>query len=106
MATTRATKTFEEAPKAVPAEKSTTRIIWEYGHRIVGAAILGMAWWEVQDGISLFLERFPDSYNLTPVFWAVVISISGIVALLFAYQTFGMAKVSKTTDKDGVSPTE
>jgi hypothetical protein len=97
---------FEEDPKAVPAEKRTTRIIWEYGHRIVGAAILGMAWWEVQDGISLFLERFPDSYNLTPVFWAVVISISGIVALLFAYQTFGMAKASKTTDKDGVSPTE
>jgi hypothetical protein len=68
---------FEEAPKAAPAgAKSTKRIVWEYGHRIVGVAILGMAWWEVQDGISLFLERFPDSYDLTPVFWAVVGSIS------------------------------
>lgn len=96
---------FEEAPKAAPAgAKSTKRIVWEYGHRIVGVAILGMAWWEVQDGISLFLERFPDSYDLTPVFWAVVGSISAVVAILFTYQTFGMAQPT-SDDKEEAATT-
>ena len=93
---------MEESPKTQPAPKSTQRVMWEYGHRIVGVAILAMAWWEIQDGIALFLQRFPDAYNFTTVFWAVVISITSIFAILFAYQTFGMTKTASypTTSPD------
>ncbi|KAI2508617.1 putative catecholamine binding [Fragilaria crotonensis] len=85
-----------ESPQViVESDKSTTRIIWEYGHKILGVALLAMSWWQVQDGIGLFLERFPDDNDLTPVFWGVVIGISTITAALFIVQIYTARKTKR-----------
>ena len=82
-----------EKPRAHDfSEKSTTRIIWEFGHRILGMALLAMSWWQIQDGIALFMERFPEDHDLTPVFWGVAIGISVVIAILFIVQIFVVRK--------------
>ena len=78
-----------EEPKAhSESGKSTTRIIWEIGHRILGVGLLAMSWWQIQDGIGLFLERFPLDNDLTPAFWGVAIGITAAIVILFIIQTF------------------
>ena len=76
-------------------KKSTTRIVWEFGHRILGVALLAMSWWQVQDGIGLFIDRFPDDTDPTPVFWGVVIGISGIIVILVIIQIIVMRKIMR-----------
>lgn len=89
----------EDEPKASHAaassEKSTNRVLWEYGHRILGVGLLAMSWWQVQDGIGLFIERFPDDNDLTPAFWGVVIGICAIIAILLVIQTVVTKKEKK-----------
>jgi hypothetical protein len=79
---TTATPATPEAPVKTPQ-----RTIWEYGHRIVGTAVLAMAWWQVQDGLGLFAIRFNEEDDRTGVFWGVVGGIFGVVVLLYVYQT-------------------
>ena len=85
-----------EEPK-VQAEtgKSTQRVVWEVGHRILGVGLLAMAWWQVQNGIGLYLERFPMENDLTPVFWGVAIGITVVVLILYIIQIFVMKKSQK-----------
>ena len=66
-------------------EKSIARKGWEIFHRLLGATLLGLCWWQVQEGLSLFATRFDES-NLDYVFWIVVCSISGSIILLAVYQ--------------------
>jgi hypothetical protein len=80
---------------AASAEKSTTRIIWEYGHKILGVGLLAMSWWQVQDGIGLFVERFPDDNDLTPAFWGVVIGISAVICILVVIQKVVVTRQTK-----------
>lgn len=71
----------------VTPEKSTIRIIWEYGHKFLGVGLLAMSWWQVQDGIGLYLQRFPEDNDLTPAFWGVVIGICTVIVILVVVQT-------------------
>ena len=70
--------------------KSLHRILWEITHRILGVSLLGMAWWQVQNGLGLFLMRFPDSQNMIPVFWGVALGLAGTVLVLYLVQMFLM----------------
>ena len=82
----------DQPQNEVAAEKSTVRTLWEYGHRIVGTAVLAMAWWQVQDGLGLFAQRFSDASDLTPVFWGVVGGICGVFFVLYVVQVLRKKK--------------
>jgi cytochrome b561 len=86
-------KTAEE-----PAKKSTLRIMWEYGHRIVGVVLLAMAWWQVQNGLGLFAQRF-DTSDLKGVFFAVIGVIVGAVVVLRVYQACKLDKKEQPQDE-------
>lgn len=74
----------EEAVVKEQEPKSQIRVIWEYGHRILGVVLLAMAWWQVQSGFGIFFERFGT--DLRAAFWAVVGVITGVVAVVKIYQ--------------------
>ncbi|KAI2508642.1 putative catecholamine binding [Fragilaria crotonensis] len=81
----------EESTNIV-ANKSTVRIVWEFGHRILGVGLLAMSWWQVQSGLGLFVVRFQDANNLSSVFFGVAGGICGVVFILFIVQMFVLKK--------------
>ncbi|KAI2508640.1 putative catecholamine binding [Fragilaria crotonensis] len=74
----------------VAAPKSTARIIWEFGHRILGVSLLAMSWWQVQSGFGLFVDEFEGATNLSPVFFGVAGGICAVALVLFVVQTVMM----------------
>ncbi|KAL7560042.1 hypothetical protein ACA910_000081 [Epithemia clementina (nom. ined.)] len=72
----------EKEPETI--EKGTARTVWEYFHRLLGFTLLGFTWWQVQNGLGLFAERFQEE-NLDSVFWIVVGCLAGSIALLAVY---------------------
>jgi hypothetical protein len=80
----------DEPTHVVIAEKSTARIVWEFGHRILGVSLLAMTWWQVQSGLGLFVDHFGDATNLSPVFFGVAGGICAVSLVLFAVQTIVM----------------
>ncbi|KAL7580488.1 hypothetical protein ACA910_003620 [Epithemia clementina (nom. ined.)] len=62
-------------------EKSMLRRSWEIFHRLLGFALLGLAWWQVQDGLAIFALRF-DEDNMDTIFWIVVACISGLIGIV------------------------
>jgi uncharacterized membrane protein len=84
----------DEAPKsnAGGAEtKSTSRIVWEYSHRILGVLLLLTAWWQVQNGLGLFAQRFNETEK-KGAFFAVIGVISGTFGALYIYQAVKLTK--------------
>jgi hypothetical protein len=59
--------------------KTTLRTIWEVKHRLVGVALLGLAWYNLQSGVELFDQRFGDDYTLAV--WILVGVVAGIVGI-------------------------
>jgi hypothetical protein len=79
-------------PRNLVANKSTARVVWEYGHRILGVGLLAMSWWQVQRGLGLFVARFQDANNQSSVFFGVAGGICAIVFILFIVQMFVLKK--------------
>jgi hypothetical protein len=94
------------APKPVDhqdTQRSTIRIMWEYLHRTLGLSLLVASWWQIQSGLSLFVDEYENdndnddnattrrpssqSRNLRPVFFAVIGGLTGTVLLLFVCQS-------------------
>jgi Eukaryotic cytochrome b561 len=71
----------------VPEEgkaKSTVRFVWEILHRCLGFICLGLAIYQVQSGIKLYLNIFSSSADyLLIIFWTVVGAIIGAMVLGF-----------------------
>lgn len=59
----------EESPE--PEPKTTARVLFEYGHRILGVALLGTAWYNTSVGLDLFSGRF-GTQDLSLAMWIVV----------------------------------
>ena len=78
------TETPEKDESKMPPEQSTieekgpVRFGWEIFHRLLGFTLLGFTWWQVQDGLGLFSERFQED-NLDTVFWIVVSCLAGSI---------------------------
>ena len=83
-----------------PEDKLPIRIFWELGHKLVGAGLLGMAWWQVQDGLGLYAERHAET-DFTLAFWAVVIVLSVVILALYIYD-----KVFRTKAEPAVAKKE
>lgn len=58
--------------------KSTIRVAWEYGHRVVGITLLGLAWYNCHTGIGLSAVIFEENSDWTGIYWAVVGVIGGL----------------------------
>lgn len=62
--------------------KSTIRVAWEVLHRLVGVAVLGLAWYNCDSGIELQAESSEESKIWMGAFWGVAAGISGIILAL------------------------
>ena len=82
----------EKADESHSTEKTSTRIVWEVAHRILGVALLAMAWWQVQDGLKLYSLRYASSDNLLSAFWGVVGGLVGIILIVYVLQKTAFAK--------------
>lgn len=65
--------------------KTSARVAWEYGHRILGVVLLAVAWWQVQSGIELYSDIFVAT-DRRPLFWAVVLVLSFIYIAAGVFQ--------------------
>jgi Eukaryotic cytochrome b561 len=69
-------------------KKSPQRVAFEIGHRLLAVALIALAWYNIDLGISLYEENFDiqDSYS-TKAFWIVAGGLSGIIAIVYLYQS-------------------
>ncbi|KAL7580487.1 hypothetical protein ACA910_003619 [Epithemia clementina (nom. ined.)] len=65
-------------------EKSMLRTIWEIFHRLLGFSLLGLALWQVQNGLGIFATRF-DEENTDTIFWIVVSCIAGSIGVIVVF---------------------
>ncbi|KAL3905610.1 MAG: hypothetical protein SGARI_004374 [Bacillariaceae sp.] len=63
---------------------SWIRTGWEYTHRFLGVALLGMAWYNCTSGIVLQSEKYAqdDQEQLTTVFWSITGLIAGTIFMV------------------------
>jgi hypothetical protein len=80
--------------------KSKVRTVWEIGHRLFGFGLLGGAAWQVQEGIKLYLMRFPDAKDLKPIFWGV---FGGILGAAFVGHVYSRLVLGNKTKKGSSS---
>ena len=57
-------------------------LAWRFLHRVLGAVLLGLAWYNCHTGIDLTVENWNDQKDWTGIFWGITIGISGMVVLL------------------------
>ena len=73
---------MEKVDSSAPEKKSTARIIWEWTHRILGIALVGLAWYNCHTGIEWQLLNWEDSVDWTILFWTPTAVISGTIIFL------------------------
>lgn len=75
-------------------EKTCNRRSWEILHRVLGLSLLATAWYQILSGIEIYQNLFSDSAstNLSSIFWGIIGTITGLIAVGFI--------VTKVTDKD------
>eukprot|EP00542_Grammatophora_oceanica_P018307 CAMPEP_0194028620 /NCGR_PEP_ID=MMETSP0009_2-20130614/2548_1 /TAXON_ID=210454 /ORGANISM="Grammatophora oceanica, Strain CCMP 410" /LENGTH=826 /DNA_ID=CAMNT_0038668065 /DNA_START=146 /DNA_END=2623 /DNA_ORIENTATION=+ len=63
-------------------EKAPARLYWEILHKGSGYGLVALCWWEVQEGIRLYSERFGTA-DLRPAFWATTGIIAGSILIVW-----------------------
>lgn len=53
-------------------EKSTARIAFEYGHRVLGALLIALSFYNIDAGLKLYGARYSDNGGIVTAFWAWV----------------------------------
>lgn len=74
-----------ESQESGHGKKSTKRIRWEIGHRLMGFVLLIFSWWQVQDGLKLYSSYF-NAKDLSGVFWGITGSLISIIFIAFLVQ--------------------
>ena len=60
--------------------KPFVRTLWEIKHRVVGAGLIALSWYNVHTGIDLFEERFGENgADANLVFWVIVGVLTALV---------------------------
>jgi len=77
----------EEEASSSPAkdEKSLLRKIWEPSHKILGAVLLALSWWQITTGWDTFSLLYAEE-DYTHRLWAMIGTIGGIVVIGKIYQ--------------------
>jgi len=63
--------------------KSSVRLAWEVGHRIMGLCLLAMTWYNCHTGIVWSSMVWEENKDWTGAFWGVV---GGLCAIIFAFR--------------------
>lgn len=92
-----------KAPREIP-RKSASRLAFEVGHRVAGFALIGLAWYNCSTGIDEMVAHYREFYDKSSVLWGVVGSLSGLIALLYAYQRFCWKGASRKSAMDEEIP--
>jgi hypothetical protein len=75
-------ETEEDSEGESVEKKSLLRVGWEVNHRVWGVALLAMAWWEIDNGWILYLERdFGGGQNNGAAFLGVAGGIMGAAVI-------------------------
>lgn len=75
----------EDTLHKLPAKKSSARTVWGIFHKIIGFAMVGIAWLQVYSGLTLYGEWFATKFDLRLGFCATAVAISGVTFLLSLY---------------------
>jgi len=62
--------------------KKPIRSLWEYGHRILGVVLVGVCWYQIQDGMTIYSTNFNQT-DYTTTFYCITGSLSGSIFFLF-----------------------
>jgi len=78
-------------------DKSCNRSSWEILHRVLGVSLLAVAWYQIESGIRIYQNLFADSatVNLSAIFWGIVGTICGLIAVGFV-----VTKITDNKDKE------
>jgi hypothetical protein len=78
----------EEQPKA--EQKTTARLAWEIGHRLLGVILVALAWTNCTTGIEIYTEDYSEADNATIlwtfIFWCITGGIGVFMLLLGVVQ--------------------
>jgi cytochrome b561 len=90
---------------------SAIRVLWEYGHRLCGMAMLAMGWYQCHSGLVLYAERFVNEKDYTEAFWAVTVTImlvafSGKIHGLLTVETKAPKSAKDSSDSDPATSTQ
>lgn len=64
--------TVAAASATTHSEKTMARVVFEYGHRIVGVTAIVLAWFNVSSGAELFSDKYDGVSDLSVAAWIVV----------------------------------
>jgi Eukaryotic cytochrome b561 len=90
----------DPAPANLVLNKSSQRVAFEIGHRLLAVILIALAWYTVDSGISIYEEDFDiqDSHS-AQTFWFVAGGLTGIIAVAYLYQSaITLPKLSKGKD--------
>lgn len=73
-------------------DKSVQRVIFEIGHRLLGYALLGMAWYNCYTGFTGLGLYYGSEYDQSDALWGVIGGICGLTLVLFVYQSLFVKK--------------
>jgi len=62
--------------------KKPIRSLWEYGHRILGVVLVGVCWYQIQDGMTIYSTKFNQT-DYTTIFWSITGSLSGFIVVVY-----------------------
>lgn len=71
----------KESEQALP-KKSTKRVAFEIGHRVMGFILVFFAWWQVQNGLKLFAFYY-SAKDFSGLFWGMTGVLSAIIFVLY-----------------------
>lgn len=92
----------KQKPATAAGEKSAARKIWEPAHRLLGLAILGMAWYNCDSGINLFGQIFgEDTSGYRTAFWVLASVLFGGSVLAWLAIRFTGGSESERSSGDG-----
>jgi hypothetical protein len=72
-----AMKGAQQKPTSLPVRK-----MWEMQHRLTGAVVVGLAWYNCHSGYHLMGESYNESQDFTIMFWSVTGAIAGSILIL------------------------
>jgi hypothetical protein len=83
---------YEQDEVVTKQSKSAARIAFEISHRLFGAGLLALGWYQCYTGVALFGIKFGFGFNAELTYWIVLGCVSGTIVLLWLFYHICMYK--------------
>lgn len=97
-------------------EKKPGRFAWEMGHRVMGITLLACGFWEMQEGIDLFSQKYSvdseDQDKLAIAYWVWIGLMTAAIGIGFGFfktkkiEEAGVAEIEKKVKDEGETTKE